>query len=103
MWLAAGRVPSYGWQAMMFYTYLLQSLSNPCQRYVGHTADLRKRLTEHNAGECPHTSKFLPWKLNVYVAFDSIQQAQRFERYLKSGSGRAFANRHFWREDTSIT
>ncbi len=78
----------------MFYTYILQSLSKPSQRYVGHTEDLRRRVAEHNAGKCPHTSKFLPWKLKVYIAFQSIEQAQRFEKYLKSGSGRAFANRH---------
>jgi predicted GIY-YIG superfamily endonuclease len=82
----------------MFYTYILQSLSEPSQRYVGHTEDLRQRVANHNAGMCPHTSKFLPWKLKVYIAFESIEQAQRFEKYLKSGSGRAFANRHFWTE-----
>ncbi len=79
----------------MFYTYILQSLSEPSQRYVGHTEDLRQRVAEHNAGKCPHTSKFLPWKLKVYIAFEAIEQARHFERYLKSGSGRAFANRHF--------
>ncbi len=98
MRLALGPVPSYGWQATMFYTYLLQSLSDPCQRYVRHTADLRKRVAQHNAGECPHTSKFLPWELKVYIAFEAIEQAQQFEKYLKSGSGRAFANRHFWND-----
>ena len=45
------RVPSYGWQAIVFYTYLLQSLTDPKQRYVGHTADLRTRVAEHNAGK----------------------------------------------------
>lgn len=86
----------------MFYTYILQSLSKPSQRYVGHTEDLRQRVAEHNAGKCPHTSKFLPWKLKVYIAFESIEQAQRFEKYLKSGSGRAFANRHFWAEGGNL-
>ncbi len=80
----------------MFYTYILQSLSELSQRYVGHTEDLRQRVAEHNAGKCPHTSKFLPWKMKVYIAFETIEQAQQFEKYLKSGSGRAFANRHFW-------
>ena len=80
----------------MFYTYILESHSEPSQRYVGHTEDLRQRVTEHNAGKCTHTSKFLPWKVKVYIAFETIEQAQHFERYLKSGSGRAFANRHFW-------
>ena len=95
--LLSVRVPSYGWQAIMFYTYLLQSLTYPKQRYVGHTADLRTRVAEHNAGKSSHTSKFLPWKLKVYIAFESIEQAQVFEKYLKSGSGRAFANRHLWK------
>ena len=36
------------------------------QRYFGHTADLRQRVADHNAGMCPHTSKFMPWKLNLY-------------------------------------
>jgi predicted GIY-YIG superfamily endonuclease len=85
----------------MFYTYILQSQKDPGRRYVGHTADLRARLAEHNEGKCPHTSKFLPWKLKVYIAFESIKQAQRFEKYLKSGSGRAFASRHFWSTEDS--
>ena len=31
----------------MFYTYILQSLSQPSQHYVGHTEDLRQRVAEH--------------------------------------------------------
>jgi putative endonuclease len=82
----------------MFYTYIIQSLSHPDQRYVGHTADLRQGLVDHNAGKCPHTSKFMPWKIKVYVAFETIEQAQHFEQYLKSGSGHVFAKRHFWNQ-----
>src|SRR5436309_13623230 len=62
-------VPSYGWQAnftfqrllqivkqgLMFYAYVLQSLTDPTQFYRGHTSDLRQRLTDHNGGRCPHT------------------------------------------------
>ncbi len=81
----------------MFYTYVLESLSCPGQRYAGHTADLRRRLLDHNNGKCPHTSKFVPWKVKLYVAFEAIEQAQRFEHYLKSGSGHVFAKRHFWK------
>src|SRR5262249_6745040 len=88
-------IPSYGWQAM-FYTYMIESLSRLGQTYVGHAADLRQRLAEHNAAKYPHTSKFVPWKIELYVAFETIEQAQHFEQYLKSGSGHAFAKRHFW-------
>ena len=93
--LFAIKVPSYGWQAM-FYTYVIQRLSHPDRRYIGHTADLRQRLAEHNGKKCPHTSKFGPWRIKLYVAFETIEQAQHFERYLKTGSGHAFAARHFW-------
>jgi putative endonuclease len=80
----------------MHYVYLLQSESHPAERYVGLTGDLKTRLAKHNAGEVPHTSKFRPWALRTYTAFLTKEQAADFERYLKSGSGRAFANRHLW-------
>jgi putative endonuclease len=53
----------------MHYVYLLQSEAVAGQRYVGVTSDLKQRLTEHNAGKFPHTSKYVPWKLVTYVAF----------------------------------
>jgi putative endonuclease len=55
------------------------------------TDDLRQRLREHNAGESSYTAKFRPWKLTTYVAFTDPAKAEAFERYLKSGSGPAFA------------
>lgn len=79
----------------MFYTYILESLKDPSQHYVGHTSDLRQRLTCHNEGLVVSTSKFRPWKVKTYVAFDCIEKARTFEQYLKSGSGRAFRNKHF--------
>jgi len=80
----------------MYFTYVLESLRKPGERYIGHTSDLKKRLKEHNQGKCRHTSDVMPWKLKLYIAFETLAQAQEFERYLKSGSGHAFANRHFW-------
>jgi putative endonuclease len=50
----------------------------------------------HNAGESPHTSKFRPWRLKAYFAFEDETKARSFEAYLKSGSGNAFANKRFW-------
>ena len=78
----------------MFYTYLLKSLSQPTERYIGHSANLKQRLQEHSDGKCSHTAKFAPWKVTCYVAFERLELAQQFERYLKSGSGHAFAKRH---------
>ena len=78
------------------YLYLLQSDRVPQQRYVGITEDLDKRLAEHNAGASPHTSNWKPWKLLVANYFADKEKASAFERYLRKGSGHAFANRHFW-------
>lgn len=77
----------------MTYVYILQSEDGE-HFYTGLTDDLRQRLEKHNAGEVPHTSKFRPWLLNTYVAFSQASRAVAFEKYLKSGSGRAFASKH---------
>lgn len=37
------------------------------------------------------TKPHIPWRLVWYGAFETLQQAKDFERYLKSGSGKAFA------------
>ena len=79
----------------MFYAYILRSLSSPEPRYIGSTEDLKSRLAKHNAGDVPHTSKFRPWKVEAYFAFETKEKALAFEQYLKSGSGHAFSKRHF--------
>jgi predicted GIY-YIG superfamily endonuclease len=63
---------------------------------VGSTDNLRQRLAEHNAGRSPHTSKHRPWTVAVALYFEDTGKADAFERYLKDGSGHAFARRHFW-------
>ena len=79
----------------MQYVYLLRSKSHPAEQYIGSTNDLRKRLLDHNRGDSPHTAQFIPWELVVCVAFPEKEKATAFEKYLKSGSGRAFTKRHF--------
>lgn len=74
--------------------YILQSLSGPDQFYTGLTNDVPARLAAHNAGQSPHTSKYKPWKLVPWHCFERQELAAAFERYLKSGSGRAFAKKH---------
>lgn len=76
----------------MRYVYLLQSIEVPDQNYVGLTDDLRSRFSDHNRGRSPHTAKHKPWRLVSYVAFSDERKAIEFERYLKTASGRAFAN-----------
>ena len=77
----------------MHYVYILQSINDPNRIYVGCTNNLKKRLTTHNAGSSPHTAKYMPWELPVYVGFENKASAVAFEKYLKSGSGRVFVDR----------
>ena len=81
---------------LMKYVYLLQSVSFPDKRYVGITSDFQERLKQHNSSSSPHTKKPQPWEPVVVIRFEDNAQAEAFERYLKSGSGHAFARRHFW-------
>jgi predicted GIY-YIG superfamily endonuclease len=77
----------------MVYVYILQSIGEPGRYYVGATEDLRSRLQRHNAGQVPHTSKYMPWIIKTCIAFTDKEQAVAFERYLKSPSGRAFSKK----------
>ncbi|MBW3569275.1 GIY-YIG nuclease family protein [Candidatus Parcubacteria bacterium] len=77
----------------MFYVYILRSEAFD-QIYTGFTKDLKNRVLDHNSGKSIHTKKFKPWKLVTYVAFDEEGSARDFEKYLKTGSGIAFARRH---------
>lgn len=79
----------------MHYVYLLRS-QHGARRYIGSTSDLRERLQRHNAGRVPQTAQDRPWILQTYIAFSEKSKATAFERYLKTGSGIAFANRRFW-------
>jgi predicted GIY-YIG superfamily endonuclease len=79
----------------MFYVYRLQSIEQPEQEYTGFTSEISKRLASHNAGQVLYTSKYKPWKLVNFFAFGDEKKAKEFEFYLKSGSGRAFAKKHF--------
>lgn len=75
--------------------YVLRSVRNPERHYVGLTADLSKRVDCHNAGQNAHTATDRPWSVVVSLEFSREEAAVRFERYLKTGSGRAFSKRHF--------
>jgi len=79
----------------MRYVCILRSIDCPAQRYIGLTDNVDRRLVEHNSGHSPHTSKFCPWKLEVVIGFAEKLKAVAFERYLKSGSGFAFSQKHF--------
>jgi putative endonuclease len=78
----------------MYYTYILLS-SKSHIFYFGSANNLKVRLTQHNNGEVKSTKPYIPWKLVWYSAFETEKEARDFERYLKTGSGKAFAYKRF--------
>jgi putative endonuclease len=82
------------------FVYILKSIDNPAAYYVGLTSDVETRLATHNAGLSPHTAANRPWRRLVVVEFDEQEPAVLFEKYLKTGSGREFARRHFRQENS---
>jgi predicted GIY-YIG superfamily endonuclease len=77
----------------MKYVYLLRSIPFPDQTYVGLTDSIDGRMAAHNAGQVLSTARYKPWQLVTYLGFSDSGKAVAFEKYLKTGSGRAFANK----------
>ena len=75
--------------------YILRSEAQPNRYYTGITSNLERRLTAHNQGSSKHTSSGRPWRIVVAMEFSDSSAAAAFEKYLKSGSGRTFAQAHF--------
>ena len=82
----------------MYYVYLLRSIVFPNQTYIGYTINLERHLEKHNSGGSVHTAKYKPWQLIMYLCFKDEITAIEFEKYLKSGSGSAFAKKRLWPE-----
>ncbi len=77
----------------MWYVYLLKCKDN--ELYYGCTSDLKDRLERYKSGHVPATKERRPVELINYIAFKNKYKAFEFEKYLKSGSGRAFIKKHF--------
>lgn len=78
----------------MYYVYIL--ICSDGKPYIGCTNDLRDRIKRHNTGEISTTKTRLPVRLIAYFAFSNKYTAFNFEKYLKSGSGRAFIKKHIF-------
>lgn len=75
----------------MYYVYSLKCRDG---YYVGCTENLKERVERHRAGFVPATANRLPISLEFYFAMMDKYKAFEFEKYLKSGSGRAFTKKH---------
>jgi putative endonuclease len=76
----------------MFYIYILHSKSSD-KYYIGSTADVNRRLEEHNNPQVKtkYTAKHLPWEIKVYFeCSDSRGNCLIIERFIKNQKSRAF-------------
>lgn len=78
----------------MWYVYFLELKNGDI--YVGSTNDLKRRFRSHQKGQVASTSAYVPAVLRSYVAVEDETTSRQLERYFKSGSGKAFANKRFW-------
>jgi len=111
---AAGRKPKFldqrvkasltrqEWRELIHYVYVLRSLKDN-GFYIGYSANLRKRFSEHVTGGSFATSHRGPWQLIYYEAYLNQADALGRERYLKSGAGRRFLKaqlRHYLSDES---
>jgi predicted GIY-YIG superfamily endonuclease len=80
----------------VWYVYFLELANGDI--YVGSTNDLRRRFKSHQNAQVVSTPSSLPAILKCYVAVPEAA-ARKLERYFKSGSGKAFAEKRLLATD----
>lgn len=78
---------------MNYFVYILKCADG--RPYTGCTENLEERFGRHMSGYVPATENRRPIQLVAHIVFDNKYKAFEFEKYLKSGSGRAFIKKHF--------
>ena len=76
------------------YIYILKSLKD-AKSYVGSTNDLTRRIGEHNTGKCKSTKARIPMELVYMEEYDTLGEARKRERFLKTTSGRRVLKKIF--------
>ena len=76
-----------------WYVYILKCRDDTY--YTGCTGNLNQRLEAHRNKKVHYTSTKLPVSLEFYCVFADKYKAYNFEKYLKSGSGKAFSKKRF--------
>ena len=76
----------------MHHVYILRCADGTY--YTGCTQDMNDRLSRHQNGDISYTKSRLPFTKVFHCSFPDKYKAYGFEKYLKSGSGIAFRNKH---------
>jgi putative endonuclease len=88
-----GSTLALSWAMPKRFVYVLKNSEVPPRYHTGLSAHVSNRLAQHNAGNNTHTAKYRPWSIDVVIEVADERRAVALERYLKSGSGVAFATR----------
>lgn len=70
----------------MFYVNILKSIASN-RLYIGKTADLKVRFSEHNSGQNASTKSYRPWEIIFYEVYVTKSDADRREKFLKTTQG----------------
>lgn len=79
-------------ESNLHHVYILRC--NDGTYYTGCTQNLCERLMRHQRGDVSFTKSRLPFTIVFHCSFPDKNKAYAFEKYLKSGSGIAFRNKH---------
>ena len=71
----------------MYYVYAISSLTKN-YIYVGLSADVQRRIIEHNVGKEKTTRPYLPYELLYVESCEDRLRAREREKYWKSGIGK---------------
>ncbi|MCD4704677.1 GIY-YIG nuclease family protein [bacterium] len=72
----------------MYYVYILFSLKDK-KLYTGFSKNLEKRIIQHKNGSVKSTTNRRPLILIYYEVYLQKIDAEKREKYLKGGNGRA--------------
>jgi len=76
----------------MYHVYILQSQKDKSY-YTGFTENLEERIKDHNWLGSNYSKTKAPFELVWFCSFKDKRKALDFEKYLKQGSGFAFARK----------
>ncbi|UTW64494.1 GIY-YIG nuclease family protein [bacterium SCSIO 12741] len=77
----------------MYFVYIIQSESTGAL-YKGQSQDVDTRLKQHNSGKTKSTKSGIPWKLIYKEEYETLEEALKRERYLKTAAGRRWIKKN---------
>ena len=74
----------------MHFTVYILDFDTAKKHYTGFTGNLIERLKSHTELGSEWTARYRPWRLIFQKDFEMKLAAMQYEKWLKSGQGRAF-------------